>query len=67
MEGFNVASHVSNKGKQVKGRVKEAAGKASGNRELTARGKADQVKAQAKDLRADVKKAGRQVKETLAR
>lgn len=43
-------------GEQAKGRAKEAAGKVTGNKRLTAEGKADKGK-------ADVKQSGEKVKD----
>ncbi|HEY7107592.1 MAG TPA: CsbD family protein [Acidimicrobiia bacterium] len=48
-----------NASQSAKGKVKEAAGKASGNRKLEAKGKTDQVKASAK-------KAGEKIKDTFS-
>ena len=47
-----------NKTDQIKGKVKEAAGKAVGNEKLEAEGKADQTK-------GDVKQAGEKVKDAF--
>jgi uncharacterized protein YjbJ (UPF0337 family) len=46
-----------NKGEQLKGKVKEGAGKATGNEELEAEGKADQVSGNLKDAGEKVKDA----------
>lgn len=40
----------------IKGKAKEAAGKATGNERLEREGKADQVKDTAKDAATDIKK-----------
>lgn len=45
-----------NAGEKVKGKVKEAVGEVTGNKRMTAAGKADQAK-------ADVKQAGEKVKD----
>lgn len=62
-----MASQSANKVQETKGRVKEAAGKATGNQKLKMRGKADQLKAHTQQAGADVRKAGRRVKDTLDR
>jgi len=49
-----------NTAQRVKGRVKEAAGKATGNDRLRRRGKADQVKGK-------IKQTGEKVKDALRR
>jgi uncharacterized protein YjbJ (UPF0337 family) len=46
-----------NKGEQVKGKIKEGTGKATGNEELEAEGKADQVSGNLKDAGEKVKDA----------
>ena len=46
-----------NKGEQLKGKAKEAAGKATGNEDLEAEGKADQVSGNLKDAGEKVKDA----------
>jgi uncharacterized protein YjbJ (UPF0337 family) len=46
-----------NKGEQVKGKVKETVGKATGNENLEAEGKADQVSGNLKDAGEKVKDA----------
>jgi uncharacterized protein YjbJ (UPF0337 family) len=46
-----------NKGEQLKGNVKEGAGKATDNEELEAEGKADQVSGNLKDAGEKVKDA----------
>lgn len=53
---------ASNKSQSVKGKVKEAAGKATGDEELAKQGQADQVKASVKDAGEKVKDAARNVK-----
>ncbi|MGI5164602.1 CsbD family protein [Spirillospora sp. CA-253888] len=51
--------NAQNKFDQAGGKVKETAGKATGNSEMEGEGKGDQMKAQAKDAMDDVKeKAG---------
>ncbi|MFV8382231.1 CsbD family protein [Corynebacterium hindlerae] len=46
---------IKNKVEEVVGKVKEAAGKATENEQLTDEGRADQTKAQAKDAVDDAK------------
>jgi uncharacterized protein YjbJ (UPF0337 family) len=47
-----------NSSQEAKGKLKEAVGKASGNKDLRAKGKADQTK-------ANLKQAGEKVKDAL--
>ena len=47
-----------NSGQQAKGKLKEAAGKATGDKDLRTKGKADQTK-------ASLKQAGEKVKDAL--
>jgi len=55
------------KANELKGRVKEAAGKAKGDRGLELRGKGEQVKAHAAGATANVKKAARKAKDAVTR
>jgi uncharacterized protein YjbJ (UPF0337 family) len=54
-----------NKVQDVKGTVKEAAGKTVGNEDLEAEGKADQTKAGLKDVGEKVKDAASKLKDTV--
>ena len=56
-----------NKVEDIKGRGKESAGKASGDRDLEAEGKADQTSAKVKDAGEKVKDAAKDVKDGLTR
>lgn len=56
-----------NKVEDLKGRGKESAGKASGDRDLEAEGKADQTSAKVKDAGEKVKDAAKDVKDGLTR
>ena len=58
---------ASNKAQEVKGRVKEAAGNATGNDDLRAKGKADQTKSSLKDAGEKVKDAGGRVKDAAGK
>lgn len=49
---------VGNTGEKIKGKVKETAGKAVGNRSLEAKGKGEQVK-------GDLKQAGEKLKDAV--
>ncbi|HET7070491.1 MAG TPA: CsbD family protein [Nocardioides sp.] len=49
----------------VKGKVKEATGAATGNRSLKAEGKGDQGQAKAKEAGRHAKEAGKQAKNAL--
>jgi uncharacterized protein YjbJ (UPF0337 family) len=51
---------ANNTAQQIKGKVKETAGKATGNDNLRAKGKSDQVK-------GDLKQAGEKVKDAFRR
>lgn len=55
---MSAADKMKNAAEDLKGNVKEAAGKATGNERLEAEGKVDQTK-------ADAKKAGENVKDAL--
>jgi uncharacterized protein YjbJ (UPF0337 family) len=56
---------AANKVEDVKGKVKETAGKAVGNEHLESEGKADQTKAGLKDVGEKVKDAGTKLKDTV--
>lgn len=55
---MSAGDKISNAAEDAKGKVKEGVGKATGNEELEAEGKGDQVK-------ADLKKAGESIKDTF--
>ena len=50
---------------KVKGSIKEAAGKATGDRRTEAEGKTDQTKGEAKDAARDVKETAKGVRDSL--
>jgi uncharacterized protein YjbJ (UPF0337 family) len=50
---------------KVKGSVKEAAGKATGDRRTEAEGKTDRAKGEAKDAARDVKETAKGVRDSL--
>ncbi|MGH2678746.1 MAG: CsbD family protein [Actinomycetota bacterium] len=50
---------------ETKGRVKEAAGDLTDDRETEAKGKADQTKGKAKQAKGDLKDAGEKVKDSI--
>ena len=56
---------ASNKAQDVKGKVKEAVGSATGNEELRRKGKTDQTKSALKDSGEKVKDAASKVKVVL--
>jgi uncharacterized protein YjbJ (UPF0337 family) len=56
---------ASNRAQDAKGRVKEAAGSISGNRDLKNEGKTDQAKAGLKNAGEDLKDAGHKVKDAV--
>jgi uncharacterized protein YjbJ (UPF0337 family) len=58
---------ASNRVQDAKGRVKEAAGSITGNRDLTNKGKTDQAKAGMKNEGEDLKDAAHKVKHAVTR
>ena len=56
---------ASNRAQDAKGRVKEAAGSITGNRDLKNKGKTDQAKAGLKNAGEDLKDAGHKVKNAV--
>ena len=56
---------ASNRAQDAKGRMKEAAGSITGNRDLKNKGKTDQAKAGMKDAGEDLKDAADKVKEAV--
>ncbi len=56
---------ASNKAQDLKGKVKEKVGSATGNRDLEAKGKSDQATSAAKDVGEKVKDAAASVKDAL--
>lgn len=56
---------ASNKLQDVKGKVKETVGKATGNDDLEKKGKADQVKASVKDVGEKVQDAASEIKDAV--
>ena len=56
---------ASNRARDAKGRVKEAAGSITGNRDLENKGKTDQAKAGLKNAGEDLKDAGHKVKDAV--
>lgn len=64
---MSTSDKASNKIQDVKGRAKEAAGSATGDRDLAAEGRGDQAKAAVKDAGEKVKDAGSRVKDAVQR
>ena len=58
---------ASNKSQDLKGKVKEKVGSATGNKDLQSKGKSDQVKASVKDVGEKVKDAGSSIKDAVKR
>jgi uncharacterized protein YjbJ (UPF0337 family) len=58
---------ASNKAQDIKGKVKETAGKATGNKKLERKGKSDQVKSAVKDVGEQVKDATSKVKDAVTK
>jgi uncharacterized protein YjbJ (UPF0337 family) len=56
---------ASNKAQDLKGKVKEAVGSATGNDDLRTKGKTDQTKAAFKDVGEKVKDAGSDLKDAI--
>jgi uncharacterized protein YjbJ (UPF0337 family) len=56
---------ASNKGQDIKGKVKETVGKVTGDESLEDEGKADQAKASLKDVGEKVKDAASKVKDAV--
>lgn len=56
---------VSNEAQNVKGKVKEAVGSATGNDRLENEGKTDQAKASAKDLGEKMKDTASKIKDAI--
>jgi uncharacterized protein YjbJ (UPF0337 family) len=56
---------ASNKLQDVKGKVEETVGKATGDEDLEHEGKADQVKASVKDVGEKVKDAASEIKDAI--
>ncbi len=57
---MGISDKASNKGEELKGKGKEAAGKVTGDKDLEREGKTDQVKSAAKDV-------GEKVKDTVSK
>jgi uncharacterized protein YjbJ (UPF0337 family) len=53
------------KGDELKGKVKEGVGDATGDRDLQAEGEVDQTKGKAKQAWGDVKNAGEKAKDAI--
>ena len=62
---MSTADKASDKIQGLKGRVKETAGRATGNTDLETKGQADQVKAAVKDVGETVKDAGNKAKRVV--
>jgi uncharacterized protein YjbJ (UPF0337 family) len=56
---------ASNKAQDIKGKVKETVGKATGDEKLERKGKTDQAKSSVKDVGEQVKDAASKVKDTV--
>ena len=56
---------ISNTSQDIKGKVKEAVGDATDNRDLEAKGKADQAKSAIKDVGAKAKDAAGTIKDKV--
>ena len=58
---------ASNKAQDIKGKVKETVGKATGNEKLEREGRTDRVKSAAKDVVEQVKDVGEEVKDATSK
>jgi uncharacterized protein YjbJ (UPF0337 family) len=58
---------VSNTAQDIKGKLKEAAGKATGNEQLERKGKRDQAKSAVKDVGEKAKEAASNLKDTVTK
>jgi uncharacterized protein YjbJ (UPF0337 family) len=58
---------VSNTAQDIKGKVKDAVGKATGNEQLERKGRRDQAKSAMKDVGEKVKEAASSLKDTATR
>ena len=58
---------ASNEAQDIKGKVKEVAGKLSGDQELESKGKSDQAKSALKDVGEKVKDVGEKVKDAATK
>jgi uncharacterized protein YjbJ (UPF0337 family) len=56
---------ASNKAQELKGKAKEAAGSATGNKDLETKGKSDQAKSALKDVGEKVKEAAGDLKDIV--
>ncbi len=56
---------ASNKAQDIKGKVKETVGKATGDEELEGKGKTDQAKSAVKDVGEKAKDAASKLKDTV--
>ncbi|MHB1445111.1 MAG: CsbD family protein [Acidimicrobiales bacterium] len=57
---------LSNKAQEMKGKVKEKVGSATGNEDLEAKGRSDQAKSALKDVGEEAKDAASRVKDALS-
>jgi len=64
---MSTKDRASNRTQDAKGRIKEATGSITGNRDLKNEGKTDQAKAGMKNVGEDLKDAGHKVKDAVTR
>jgi uncharacterized protein YjbJ (UPF0337 family) len=64
---MSTKDRASNRTQDAKGRIKEATGSITGNRDLENEGKTDQAKAGMKNVGEDLKDAGHKVKDAVTR
>ena len=62
---MGTADKASNKAEDLKGKIKEAAGKVTGNERLEAEGQSDQAKSAVKDVGEKVKDTATKVKHAV--
>jgi len=63
---MGIGDKISNKAEDLGGQAKETVGKATGDRDTEAEGKADQAKASVKDVGEKIKDAGGKIKDALS-
>jgi uncharacterized protein YjbJ (UPF0337 family) len=66
-QSVGTKDRASNRAQDAKGRVKEAAGSVTGNRDLKNKGKTDQAKAGMKNSGEDLKDAAHKVKDAVTK
>jgi uncharacterized protein YjbJ (UPF0337 family) len=63
---MGLGDKISNKAEELKGKVKETVGRATGNQELEAEGQIDQGRAEVKKVGENIKDAAKDIKNKLS-